>query len=54
MLQKKCDRCKRLSFGTDGGRLWICPYCHKDITHVKAKPPNFFRARDREEAKSTS
>ncbi|MGC5325272.1 hypothetical protein [Brevibacillus sp. SYSU BS000544] len=38
MYQKRCDRCRRFSYGSDGCGKWICPYCNRDISHLKAKP----------------
>jgi|GEM_PF-4024901 len=46
MLKKRCDRCKRYSFGNDEIREWICPYCQKDITYIKSEPPVYFTVRN--------
>jgi hypothetical protein len=39
LYQKRCDRCRRASFGSNPASRWICPYCRKDISHVKADNP---------------
>ncbi len=38
MYQKRCDRCRKFSYGSDGYGRWICPYCNRDISHVKEDP----------------
>lgn len=40
MVKKKCDRCRKYSYSTDTSGRWICPYCQRDITHVKSELPN--------------
>lgn len=38
MYQKRCDRCWKFSYSSDGLGRWVCPYCNRDISHVKAGP----------------
>jgi uncharacterized Zn finger protein (UPF0148 family) len=40
MYKKTCDRCIRASYSSCESGNWICPSCHKDITHLKLRKPD--------------
>lgn len=39
MFRKKCDRCQKYSYSSNAFGKWECPYCFKDISHVKEEDP---------------
>jgi ribosomal protein L37AE/L43A len=43
MIQKECDHCRKQSFSSCTKGSWICPYCNKNITHLKAAYPTKVR-----------
>jgi|GEM_PF-811650 len=38
MLEKRCTHCQRNSYSSGDLYRWICPYCGKDLTFLKASP----------------
>lgn len=38
MFKKTCYSCGKDSYSATQKGKWLCPYCNKDLTNVKAKP----------------
>ena len=38
LLQKRCTHCQKHSYSSGDWYRWICPYCGKDLTLLKAAP----------------
>jgi phage FluMu protein Com len=35
MVSKTCPYCNKISYSGAGYGQWKCPYCKKDLTHIK-------------------
>jgi PHP family Zn ribbon phosphoesterase len=36
--QKKCGKCQKRSYSSAERYEWICPYCGKDLSRIRATP----------------